>query len=66
MEPLLHSGLEGETLAEGQLRTTPKDVTEFFEALKCGARSGEVGTHSAWVRESHLRLWGTKSVATRV
>jgi hypothetical protein len=26
-------GLEGETLAEGQLRTTPQDFAEFFEAL---------------------------------
>ena len=33
-------GLEGETLAEGQLRTTPADVAEFFEALNA-ARVGE-------------------------
>ena len=26
-------GLEGETLTEGQLRTTQEDVTEFFQAL---------------------------------
>jgi hypothetical protein len=26
-------GLEGETLAEGQLRTTQEDVREFFQAL---------------------------------
>ncbi|SPF47874.1 hypothetical protein SBA1_790007 [Candidatus Sulfotelmatobacter kueseliae] len=26
-------GLEGETLAEGQLRTTPQDVAEFFAGL---------------------------------
>ena len=44
-------GLEGETLAEGQLRTTPKDVTEFFEALNAARVVVEVGTHSAWVRE---------------
>jgi len=44
-------GLEGETLAEGQLRTTPQDVTEFFAALNVARVVGEVGTHSAWVRE---------------
>jgi len=26
-------GLEGETLAEGQLRTTQEDIAEFFQAL---------------------------------
>jgi hypothetical protein len=26
-------GLEGETLSEGQVRTTQPDVTEFFQAL---------------------------------
>jgi transposase len=44
-------GLEGETLAEGQLRTTPQDVAEFFEALNAGRVVVEVGTHSAWVQE---------------
>jgi transposase len=44
-------GLEGETLAEGQLRTTPQDVTEFFAALNVSRVVVEVGTHSAWVRE---------------
>jgi transposase len=44
-------GLEGETLAEGQMRTTPQDVTEFFEALNASRVVVEVGTHSAWVRE---------------
>jgi hypothetical protein len=44
-------GLEGEALAEGQLRTTPQDVTEFFEALNAARVVVEVGTHSAWVRE---------------
>jgi transposase len=44
-------GLEGETLAEGQLRTTPQDVAEFFEALNVARVVVEVGTHSAWVRE---------------
>jgi transposase len=44
-------GLEGETLAEGQLRTTPQDVTEFFAALNVARVVVEVGTHSAWVRE---------------
>ena len=44
-------GLKGETLAEGQLRTTPQDVTEFFAALNVARVVVEVGTHSAWVRE---------------
>jgi hypothetical protein len=29
-------GLEGETLAERRLRTTPQDVGEFFQAVQCG------------------------------
>ena len=33
-------GLEGETLAEGQLRTTQEDVGEFFQALNAGAGGG--------------------------
>ena len=44
-------GLEGETLAEGQLRTTQQDVAEFFRALNAARVAVEVGTHSAWVRE---------------
>ncbi len=44
-------GLEGETLAEGQLRTTPPDVAEFFEALNAARVVVEVGRHSAWVQE---------------
>ncbi len=44
-------GLEGETLAEGQLRTTKQDVSEFFEALNAARVVLEVGTHSAWIRE---------------
>ena len=44
-------GLEGETLAEGQLRTTPQEVAEFFEALNAARVVVEVGTHSAWVQE---------------
>jgi len=43
-------GLEGETLAEGQLRTTKQDVSEFFEALNAARVVLEVGTHSAWIR----------------
>ena len=31
-------GLEGETLAEGQLRTTQQHIAEFFQAIECGAR----------------------------
>jgi len=44
-------GLEGETLAEGQLRTRREDVAEFFQALSAARVILEVGTHSAWVRE---------------
>lgn len=44
-------GLEGETLAEGQLRTTREDVVSFFGALSAARVIIEVGTHSAWVRE---------------
>ena len=44
-------GLEGETLAEGQLQTTREDVAEFFRALTAARVIIEVGTHSAWVRE---------------
>jgi transposase len=44
-------GLEGETLAEGQLRTTREDLAAFFKALSAARVIFEVGTHSAWVRE---------------
>jgi transposase len=44
-------GLEGETLTEGQLRTTQEDVAVFFQALTPARVVMEVGTHSAWVRE---------------
>jgi transposase len=44
-------GLEGETLAEGQLKTTREGVAEFFKALAAARVILEVGTHSAWVRE---------------
>ena len=44
-------GLEGETLAEGQLRTTQEDVREFFQALTVARVVIEVGTHSAWVQD---------------
>jgi transposase len=43
-------GLEGETLAEGQLRTRREDLAEFFRAL-AAARVIIEGTHSGWVRE---------------
>ena len=42
---------QGETLAEGQLRTTQEDVREFFQALIVARVVVEVGTHSAWVQE---------------
>jgi len=44
-------GLEGETLAEGQLRTTQEDVGEFFQALRAARVVVEVGTHSAWIQD---------------
>jgi transposase len=44
-------GLEGETLGEGQLRTTREDLAAFFKALAAARVILEVGTHSAWVRE---------------
>ena len=44
-------GLEGETLTEGQVRTTPQDVAEFFQALNAARVVVEVGTHSAWIRD---------------
>ena len=44
-------GLEGETLAEGQLRTTREDVAQLFGGLAAARVIFEVGTHSAWVRE---------------
>jgi transposase len=44
-------GLEGETLAEGQLRTTQEDLATFFQGLNGARVVVEVGTHSAWVQE---------------
>jgi transposase len=43
--------LEGETLAEGQVRTMPQDFTEFFQSLSKARVIIEVGTHSAWTQE---------------
>jgi transposase len=50
-------GLAGETLAEGQLRTTQEDVREFFQALTVARVVIEVGTHSAWVQDVIIE-WG--------
>src|SRR5436190_22155883 len=50
-------GLERETLAEGQLRTTQEDVREFFQALNVARVVIEVGTHSAWVQDV-ITEWG--------
>jgi len=36
-------GLEGETLAEGQLRTTQQHIAEFFQALNAARVVFEVG-----------------------
>lgn len=44
-------GLEGETLSEGQLRTTQADVAEFSQGISAARVVIEVGTHSAWVQE---------------
>ena len=44
-------GLEGETLAEGELRTTQEDLATFFQGLNAARVVIEVGTHSAWVQE---------------
>jgi transposase len=44
-------GLEGETLAEGQLRTTQQDFAEFFQSMAAARVVMEVGTHSAWGRD---------------
>jgi transposase len=44
-------GLEGETLSEGQVRTTQGDVAEFFRAVIAARVVIEVGTHSPWVQE---------------
>jgi hypothetical protein len=44
-------GLQGETLSEGQLPTTPAEVAEFFQALTPARVVMEVGTHSPWVQE---------------
>ena len=44
-------GLEGETLAEGQVRTRQEDLAEFFQSLSSVRVVIEVGTHSAWVEE---------------
>jgi transposase len=54
-------GLEGETLAEGQLRTTQEDVREFFQALSVTRVVIEVGTHSAWV-QGVITEWGHEVV----
>src|SRR5215467_15859758 len=44
-------GLQGETLSEGQLRTTQSDMAEFFEAIMAARVVIKVGTHSAWEQE---------------
>ena len=49
-------GLGGETLAEGQFRTQPKEVAGFFHGLAQSRVAMEVGTHSAWMREVIIGL----------
>ena len=50
-------GLEGETLTEGQLRTTQEDVRVFLQALTVARVVIEVGTHWAWVQDV-ITEWG--------
>ena len=45
-------GLDGEKLTEGRLQTTPQGFAEFFQALAAARVVMEVGTHSAWARDS--------------
>ena len=42
---------EGETLAEGKLRTREQEFAELFQGLSRARVVVEVGTHSAWVEE---------------
>src|SRR5258708_31452982 len=44
-------------MGEGQLRTAPEDVREFFQALPVARVVIEVGTHSAWVQDV-ITEWG--------
>lgn len=44
-------GLDGDTLTEGELRTTPQDFAEFFQLLAPARVVMEVGTHSPWARD---------------
>jgi hypothetical protein len=44
-------GLQGETLSEGQLRTSEAEVAEFFQPLPPARVVMEVGTHSPWMQE---------------
>src|SRR5258708_13173184 len=44
-------------MGEGQLRTAPEDVREFFQALTVARVVMEGGTHSAWVQDV-ITEWG--------
>jgi hypothetical protein len=48
-------GLQGEALAEGQLRTRQQEMAEFLGGLAESRMVIEVGTHSAWGAGSHRR-----------
>ena len=48
-------GLEGETLAEGQLQTTREHVAEFFGGLSAARVIIEVGTPSLEVKDGYGR-----------
>src|ERR1017187_4619234 len=45
-------GLDGETLVEGALQTSPHDFSEVFSAVMPARVVMEVGTHSAWARDA--------------
>ena len=49
-------GLEGETLAEGQLRTTQEDLASFFQGLNGAGVVVEVGDTLGLGAGSHPRL----------
>ena len=54
-------GLDGEKLTEGELRTTPQDFAEFFQAMAGARVVMEVGTHSAgrvmWWPGAAMKCW---------
>jgi hypothetical protein len=49
-------GLEGETLAEGQLRTTPQDICRILSGMECGTSGFRGGDTLGMGAGSDLRL----------